>query len=357
MHPILLKPARLGFFLAVFLPAGLLLGELMVRGPTSRLEAWTVSVPLMLVHAMSCLAAWYLVKSLSLEDRRAEILLVTHLVAAGLASGLLLLIGTVWVHVLDTVGGFGFARALFGANRTLVFFVALLLFSLAVAVHYVALAVEASQAASRRAFELRILAREAELKQLRNQIDPHFLFNSLNSISSLVTSDPRESREMCVRLADFFRRSLRLGERQQIPLAEEVELVQGYLRIEKVRFGDRLRFVVEADDESVQALVPPLLLQPLVENAVRHGIAGLVDGGTVTLLAWRRQERLHLVVENDHDPTGAKRRGVGIGLENVRARLAVSYGGEASVRLRDRDGVFRVELTLPIGAPRGDENV
>ncbi len=354
MHPILAQPRRFGLFLAVFLPAGLLLGELMVRGPASRWEAWAVSVPLMVLHAMSCLAAWYLVRSLSFEERGGELLLAVHLVAGGLASGVLLGAGTVWARLLAAVAGFDGAVALLLANRMLVFVFALLVFSLAVAVHYVVAAVEASQAAARRAYAHRILAREAELKLLRAQIDPHFLFNSLNSISSLVTTDPREAREMCVRLADFLRRSLRLGERQRIPLAEEVALALSYLHIEKVRFGERLRLRVEVDAAAATIEVPPLLLQPLVENAVRHGVAHLVDGGTVTLHASRRGESLRLVVTNEHDPTHPKRRGGGLGLQNVRQRLAVSYGREAALRLDERDGLFRVEVTLPAGAP-GEE--
>lgn len=353
MHPILAQPRRFGLFLAAFLPAGLLLGELMVRGPASRWEAWALAVPLLLLHAMSCLAAGYLVRSLSFEERGGELLLAVHLVAGALASGLLLLAGTAWAYLLGATTGFEGAPALLRANRMLVFVFALLVFSLAVAVHYVVAAVESSQAAARRAFEHRILAREAELKLLRAQIDPHFLFNSLNSISGLVTTDPREAREMCVRLADFLRRSLRLGERERIPLAEEVALARTYLEIEKVRFGERLRTVVEVKEGAAEAEVPPLLLQPLVENAVRHGVAHLVEGGTVALRASRQGDSLRLVVTNEADPARPKRRGEGLGLRNVRQRLAVGYGREAALRLEEHDGLFRAEVTLP-AVPLGE---
>ena len=346
MQAILAQRRWLGLFLAVFLPAGLLLGELMVRGPASRLEAWTVSVPLMVLHAMSCLASAYLVRSLSFEERGVELPLAVQLVAGTVAGGLLLGAGTLWSRWLGTT-----AEALFLANRMLVFVFALLVFALAVAVHYVVVAVESSQAAARRAYEHRILAREAELKLLRAQIDPHFLFNSLNSISGLVVSDPREAREMCVRLADFLRRSLRLGERERIPLAEEVALAESYLRIEKVRFGERLRTTFAVADDAAAAEVPPLLLQPLVENAVRHGVAHLLDGGDVTIQATRRGESLRLVVTNDYDPASPSRRGDGLGLRNVRQRLAVGYGREAALRLDERDGLFRVEVTLPAATP------
>jgi LytS/YehU family sensor histidine kinase len=204
-----------------------------------------------------------------------------------------------------------------------------------------------SQEESRRALVVGSVAREAELKALRAQIHPHFLFNSLNSINALIAARPEEARRLCVLLGDFLRRSLAVGSRETIALAEELELAEQLLSIEKVRFGDRLTHEVRADDAARACAVPPLLLQPLVENAVTHGIAQLIEGGAIRVLAERHGEELLIRVENPRDPESPGRRGAGIGLQNVRRRLLALHGGAAELRIAPTDASFRVDLRLP----------
>ena len=175
------------------------------------------------------------------------------------------------------------------------------------------LAVERWREAETRQLALQVLAREAELKALRTQIDPHFLFNSLHSISALTTVDPAGARRMCLLLGEFLRLSLKLGAEDRIPLAEEMALVDRFLGIEQVRFGDRLRASVTLDPGAAACEVPPLLLQPLVENAARHGVAELVDGGLIDERAVRRGDRVIVSVENPCDPDRRVRAGAGVG--------------------------------------------
>ena len=348
MQPILAQRRRLVFYLLVFLQTGVLLGELVARSTgAARLEAMMLATPLMLVHAFSCLASWYLCRSIPLGEVRPERLLVVHLAAGLAACGLLVAVGTSWAQLLARTARFRDSASVFAASTTLVFVFALLLFSLAVTVHYLFIAAAASREAERRAYELRILAQEAELKALRIQIDPHFLFNSLNSISSLVVSDPRQAREMCIRLADFLRRSLRLGASERILLAEEIALAKGYLAVEQVRFGERLRVEWSIDDGCSEWRVPPLVLLPLVENAIRHGIAHLPEGGTLAVRAARRHGRLHLAVENPCDADRSSNTGEGIGLENLRRRLVTGYGTDVLLQVRESRECFTVELSLP----------
>jgi len=153
----------------------------------------------------------------------------------------------------------------------------------------------ADREALNREMQALVIARDAELKALKAQINPHFLFNSLNSISALAGIDAVRAREMCVGLSDFLRNSLRMGEREVVPLSEELALADSYLGVEQVRFGARLRVEQAMEPGCETCLVPPLLLQPLVENAVKHGIASMVDGGTVRLEAWRVENALHLL--------------------------------------------------------------
>jgi two-component system sensor histidine kinase AlgZ len=148
-------------------------------------------------------------------------------------------------------------------------------------------------------------------------------------------------------MADFFRQTLRLGALDRITLADEIQLVSQYLAIEKVRFGSRLEFRLHVDEAARGRSVPPLLLQPLVENSVRHGIASMVEGGTIDLDAVVRDGKLHIRIENPADPDRPSSRGEGIGLQNARGRLTAISDGRASFRTGEAEGRFRVEIELP----------
>jgi LytS/YehU family sensor histidine kinase len=269
-------------------------------------------------------------------------------VAAALSSALWLAAArglAVGLERLDVFPGLG-ARLLQVAPLLLGLGVAL--FLLTSALNYLLMAVGASQLALRRALQFEIASREAELRALRAQIHPHFLFNSLNSINALIAAKPEDARRLCVRLGDFLRRSLTLGAREAIPLAEELDLAEQLLAIEKVRFGERLSHQVVADDEARACLVPPLVLQPLVENAVTHGIAQRLEGGLVRIEAERRGAELRITISNPRDIDAAPRRGAGIGLENVKRRLAALHGEEAELSVVPSDEAYRVELRLPV---------
>ncbi|MGC1912573.1 MAG: histidine kinase, partial [Candidatus Acidiferrales bacterium] len=224
------------------------------------------------------------------------------------------------------------------------------LYLLAVASHYVILAIEDSNRAEIRVQETSILARDAELKALKAQVNPHFLFNSLNSISALTSVDPAKAREMCILLAEFLRMTLGLGEKASVPLSEELTMLHRYLAIEKVRFGSRLQIEEDLQPESKSAHLPPLLLQPLVENAVMHGIANLPDGGKVRLSSRSQNGRVSIAIENTFDPESTPLRKHGLGLKNVRDRLEARYGKESNMRVGAENGIFRVDLSFPANA-------
>jgi LytS/YehU family sensor histidine kinase len=221
------------------------------------------------------------------------------------------------------------------------------LYLLAVNIHYAYFAFESAQEQARRANTALVLAREAELKALKAQINPHFLFNSLNSISALTAVDAPRAREMCLKLSDFLRTTLRLGEQQSIPFGQELALARTYLEIERVRFARRLNLEVDIDPACENCVLPPLIVQPLVENAIKHGIAGLVDGGFVRLTGKIDGPLVRITVENDYDPDTPAPRKSGLGLTNIRSRLAARYGDEARLDIQKTDNRFRAELIVP----------
>jgi two-component system, LytTR family, sensor kinase len=197
-----------------------------------------------------------------------------------------------------------------------------------------------------RAAQLERSLADARLHALELQLRPHFLFNTLNAVAGLVRSQRNEQAvTMIAGLADLLRYSLDQAGRQRVPLAEEIEMLRRYLEIEMARFPDRLSFNVAVGTGAERALVPSLILQPLVENAVRHGIAGLAAAGSVDVTADRAGERLHIRIRN----SGTLASGwiEGIGLRNTRERLRSLYGDAAHFSLAASDGGVLAILDLP----------
>jgi LytS/YehU family sensor histidine kinase len=230
----------------------------------------------------------------------------------------------------------------------------LILYGLAAAVHYLLIESERVRQLETQRLQMKLTAQDAELRMLRAQVDPHFLFNSLNSISALTSLDPAAARAMTVQLAEFFRHTLGLRADRKVTLDQELQLVRHFVAIEQVRYGDRLRFEAAIDPAAAGCLLAPMLLQPLVENAVKHGIGQMIEPGLVRIDAVRTGSILRIRVENDVDPDCADcadgrgpARGTGLGLVNVRQRLAADHGHEASAHWTRRDGRFIVELALP----------
>src|SRR5688572_8492039 len=209
-----------------------------------------------------------------------------------------------------------------------------------------------SQERERRAAELEARLTSAKLQALRMQINPHFLFNTLNSIATLVYVNPRAADEMLGDLSELLRRSLDTMEAQEIPLAQELEFVDAYLRIEQKRFAERLRVKQNVPDELMKALVPALILQPLVENAIRHGIEPQRAPGLIVIEAKQEGRRLHLIVRDDGRglppavSNNSERRG--IGLANTQARLKGLYGTDHSFSVGKAEPQgCQVEIDLP----------
>jgi hypothetical protein len=349
MHPILGSVRRLAIYLLAWLLIGLLLSVgLGVGRGGDWLTAVAFFVPLGVAYALITQSAWYVCRTFPLVRSRAWHVAVAQILAAVFASAVWVAIAGAWARTLAVAGLESAGAALYQTQRPLLFVVGALLFWLVTIFFYLLIAFDASKEAERTNLELTLLAREAELRALRAQIDPHFIFNSLHSISALTAADPAAARRMCLLLADFLRETLRLGGNDQIPLAEELALADRFLAIEQVRLGQRLNVARDTDPGAATCLVPPLLLQPLVENAVNHGVAQLVDGGTIRVAATRSGSTLTITLENPCDPDRARTRGVGLGLELLRKRLTNQYGTADAVYAQEQAGQFRVEVRIPI---------
>jgi len=341
MHPILTARGRLVLYLAAWAPMLALMAYLS-RSPGARwLPTAGALLPACLLFAFVCLSPWYIcrVQPLRLADVSR---LATTWTAASLCAGGLLA-ATAWISANLLAQPLPNLGPLAGLGA--------ILYVLSAGLHYTALADQASREAEQRAAEARALARDSELQALRAQFNPHFLFNSLHSIAALATQDGARAREMCVRLSDFLRSSLGLGGRDRIPLSEELALARSYLVVEQVRFGARLRVVEQIDAACEGCAIPALLLQPLIENAVKHGVAGMIEGGEIRLAAANRDGDVLVTVENAFDPDAPPATRLGMGLAQVRRRLAVTYGDRARFDAGPRAGLYRVELRFPCESP------
>ncbi len=338
MHPLLAGRARTLLYLAGWIPVLALLDYILwASGGVSWTGGAAVLAPACLVFAFACLSPWPLcrVRPLHLSDVAA--LAVTWAGAASAASAIL--VGAAWASAK--------IQGRTPIHLDLLFAVGVILYLLSAGLHYTALAADASRAATLSAAEAHALARDAQLYALRMQINPHFLFNSLHSIAALTTQSAPRAREMCLRLSDFLRGTLGLGDRESIPLSEELALARNYLDVEHVRFGARLVVREEIQESCQDCAIPALLLQPLVENAVKHGIAALVDGGVIRLAVERTGNMVHITIENPFDPDAVTPNRLGVGIPHVRRRLQVRYGPAATLECAPHQALYRVHLRFP----------
>lgn len=196
---------------------------------------------------------------------------------------------------------------------------------------------------------LESLVKETELKMLRSQINPHFLFNSLNSISSLTITDPEKARNMIVKLSEFMRYALSRKDEQPVTLRSELENLRLYLDIEKVRFGDKLTTEEKIGEECLDIKLPVMLLQPLYENAIKHGVYESTETVRIFTSAIINDGYFEILISNNFDPTGQSYpKGTGTGLLNVTRRLELTYGNKASLKTIKENGIYTVKLFIPI---------
>ena len=195
--------------------------------------------------------------------------------------------------------------------------------------------------------ELRSLVKEAELHALKSQINPHFLFNSLNSISSLTMSDPTRAQEMVINLSSLMRYSLKHDQNEKVAFKEELQNSKHYLEIEKVRFGSKLNAVFDINEDCLRAKIPNMLLQPLYENAIKYGVYEATQPVDVLTKCFRKGEFLVITIQNNFDPNVISKKGEGIGLRNIRDRLKIIYENPGLIKIDNTNGNFTVTLSIP----------
>ncbi len=192
--------------------------------------------------------------------------------------------------------------------------------------------------------------KESELINLKNQLNPHFMFNAMNSIRALIDDEPKQAKLSITQLANLLRNTLNLGRKELITFDEELKIVTDYLKLEKVRFEERLEYDLQIEEGLNQALVPPLIIQTLIENAIKHGISKKVNGGNVCLTIQKKEQNIWIEVTNDgvYDTTKTSIKSTGIGLENAKKRLSIIYGTNGKLTIQNKDDKVKTTITYPL---------
>lgn len=298
---------------------------------------------------------WFLVKFSDFESVNRQEIIIRHLTIS--AVTLLIWFGSGY-YIMGFISG-NDAVYMTQMNQTIVvrLIAGILLYIILVVVFY--LVINYQNLAERRVREesLQVLLHESELNSLRAQIKPHFLFNALNSISSLTITNPAKAQEMVINLSDFMRYSLSFTNERFSALKQELHHIRLYLEIEKVRFGNRLVVEEIIQDEADQWPLPPMILQPLVENSVKHGIYDTPGESSVRIEVFIDGQRLIVSISNNYDQSASGKNGTGTGLSNVIKRLRMIYGISDLVQVIKNNGIFEVKLSIPqYGKSKGTDH-
>ncbi len=324
-------------------------------------EAVPASVGSVAVAALLGVAVWHVTGVVEHRVRSVAVVIPLHVVLA--AAYALLWIGSIALRIGWQAGGPAAARFLASPATGWQLFSGMWLYGVVAGVSHLtrmqrreAGQREALAEAHARRTEAEALRTRAELHSLRARLNPHFLFNTLHSLRVLVRRDPDSAREAIDRLGDLLRYVLdQESDAAMVPLGRELQFIRAYLALERIRFGDRLTVALDVDPAALDAVVPALLLQPLVENAILHGIEPQARGGTMEISVRRSGEQVTIRVTDDGAGANGGSAGAGLGLQTIRQRLELLYGGGARLEASTcPGGGFRALITLPAGLPEMD---
>lgn len=286
-------------------------------------------------------AIWYVIKYSTLEDNSIGRLIIAHIIAATIIVFIWMYIGAVIVKIILPGTNMHILTITNGLANGYLFYIFNVAFFYAVNYY------NAYNEKSKNEVKLKELVKEAELHALKSQINPHFLFNSLNSISSLTMTDPAHAQEMVINLSQLMRYSLKHGQNEEVSLMQEIENNKLYLSIEKVRFGNKLNPVFNFQKECLEAEIPNMILQPLYENAIKYGVYEATEPVDVITNCRCKNGILEVVISNTYDKNVVSKKGEGIGLRNIRDRLQVIYGNPYLLETEEKENKFIVTLTIP----------
>jgi sensor histidine kinase YesM len=297
------------------------------------------------LYCLLGLGLWYPTRYISVDEKRIWKTLLNHLFAAVFSS-------VIWAYA-----GYFILSNWFSEYHEYVNFLdnsfslritfGVIFYLVTVSFYYIIFYYKRFKEKAEHESKMETLLKESELRSLKYQINPHFIFNSLNSISSLTMSEPKVAQEMTINLSSFLRSTLSHNDRQMNLLKDEIENIKLYLEIEKIRFGENLDFDIDINKECKSTEVPSMILQPLIENAIKHGVYESIEKITINLACKREKDYLVIQVKNNFDPDTAPRKGKGIGLKNIQERLKLIYNQDNLLTYEKSDNQFTAKIYIP----------
>jgi len=289
------------------------------------------------------ISLWYLVRY-NKSNQNFIVIFSSHVVSSLLLIGFWLITGyMILKYAIDDVHYLSFLDSSFPWRIISGIFY----YSAFVLVYYIVVYYQDIQEKIKQEASLKTLIKEVELNALKNQINPHFLFNTLNSVSSLTITSPKKAQEMIIKLSEYLRYSLSNEEQQITTLKTELANIKLYLEIEKIRFGNRLKFEFNYDEKTLRAKIPAMILQPLFENAIKHGVYESIETINVNFSGEVNENTLQVTLKNDFDKEAKPTKGYGIGLKNTKERLYLIYKKNNLIKIEQIENTFRVYINIP----------
>jgi two-component system LytT family sensor kinase len=298
-----------------------------------------------LIYSGIALSLWYPISFFNMGETRTTTL-VSNLVISGAITIALWAVITKYFMLLVLPGPNNY-QAYWDATFPYRIGTGIFIYGLIILSYYLFISVTNLSEKKAKEARLESLVKETELKMLRSQINPHFLFNSLNSVSSLTITDPEKARDMIIMLSEFMRYALSKKDEQPVSLRSELENLRLYLDIEKVRFGDRLTTEENIEEQCLEVKMPVMILQPLYENAVKHGVYESTESVRIITQVKTSEGYIEITISNNYDTTPSSKRGTGTGLSNVARRIELFYDNKASINTTRENGIYTVKLYLP----------
>ncbi len=291
------------------------------------------------------LALWYLIKFSYSEKGNFFQVFFSHIFASFLTiSFWIYLSNFLCSEILISIGKESIS---FAGNASYRIFSGVLYYTFIVFTYYLFIYYNNLAEKSRNESRLQTIIKETELKAIKSQINPHFLFNSLNSISSLTISDPKRAQEMIINLSEYLRYSISHKDKQVSSIKNEIDNCKKYLEIEKIRFGNKLDIQFEFNDSCFDRLIPSMILQPLYENAIKHGVYESTEQIIIKTKVECKSKFTEITLSNNFDPEAIPRKGEGFGIKSIKDRLYLIYGSRDLLHIKKGDTDFEVKLILP----------
>lgn len=357
MNPLLKSFKHTILTVLTWLPliAGLAFVHTVITGATYK-QAFILLSPVMLLEMFISLSVWYVCKSTPLEKNNAGIFILRHITTIVVMTTIWIQIAMLYSEGLNKLQGVSIWREQFDAIFPVLLVSGFFIYFLSALLSYLLLAVEETRRAEQETLQVQLKASQAELRFLKSTIHPHFLFNSFTALGILTVKSADKAQQMCQQLAEFLRYSLTYSSKDDVSVKEELDHIYNYLGVEKVRLGGRLRTSFEIDKKLLDKTILSFSLQPLIENAIKHGIEPTLAGGEVSVVLKNLEENIFVQVSNQYDKNNKNDNSIGHGLSNLKLRLNKFYGEEAKILVHKGEAAFSVKMYLPyINNPQDSE--